>query len=327
MNETTPYLIKKFTCSVVLVLAVLTLMNCGKARVDIHHDTGKNWNYPKTVAVLPFFYDSSLDQNKDTSSMFREAFFNYFSYLGYNDLALGSIDRKLKPIIRTGVPINDISNTQLLKVLGVDAVVRGSILNATNFTAGIYAETSIEANLEMIDLRTNKVLWNTKHTESDTSGILTPSLVDLIDDQANNSKVNEAYSRVAESFVLKILAKIPDPASLRHKEVRLPQIEYVEANIKRNNKLQPNDLIYVSMQGESDLIGHFDIGSFKTGIPMKEVSPGLYTGSYRIKKGDRIDSALIIASLSTKNGLTAKKFYKKALATKETQTKALPEKK
>ena len=51
---------------------------------------------------------------------------------------------------------------------------------------------------------------------------------------------------------------------------------------------------------------------------MKEVSPGLYTGSYRVKKGDRIDNALIVTSLSNEEGLTAKKFYKKALAVKET---------
>ena len=52
---------------------------------------------------------------------------------------------------------------------------------------------------------------------------------------------------------------------------------------------------------------------------MKEVSPGLYTGSYRIKEGDLIDGALIISSLSNKKGLTAKKFYKKTLAIKKTQ--------
>ena len=45
---------------------------------------------------------------------------------------------------------------------------------------------------------------------------------------------------------------------------------------------------------------------------MKEVSPGLYTGNYRVKKGDKIDNALIITSLSNEEGLTAKKFYKKA---------------
>ena len=51
---------------------------------------------------------------------------------------------------------------------------------------------------------------------------------------------------------------------------------------------------------------------------MKEVLPGLYTGNYRVKKGDKIDNALIVTSLSNEEGLTAKKFYKKGLATKET---------
>ena len=227
--------------------------------------------------------------------------------------------------MKTGVTVDDISTGQLMKVLEVDAVIRGHVINSTNFTAGIYAETSIEAKLEMIDLRTDTVLWDTKHTELDSSGIATPSLVDMIKDQADNSMTSESYHKIAETFALKILSKIPDPASLRHNEVRLPQIASVETNIKGNYKLRPNDLIYVSMEGESDLVGHFDIGNFKTGISMKEVSPGLYTGSYRVKKGDKIDNALIVTSLSNEEGLTAKKFYKKALAIKETQ--ALPEKK
>ena len=177
----------------------------------------------------------------------------------------------------------------------------------------------------MVDLRTNEVLWDTKHNEINSSGIGTLSLVDMIEDQANNSMTSDSYHQIAETFALKILSKIPDPASLRHNEVRLPQITSVETNIKGNYKLRPNDLIYVSMKGESGLVGHFDIGNFKTAMPMKEVSPGLYTGSYRVKNGDKIDNALIITSLSNEEGLTAKKFYKKALAIKEAQP--VPEKK
>mgnify|MGYP004171488307 FL=1 len=150
--------------------------------------------------------------------------------------------------------------------------------------------------------------------ELDTSSIVTPSLVDMIEDQAANSEIGEAYHRIAESFVLKVLAKVPDPANLRREEIRLPRIASIETNIKGNNKLRPNDLIYVSMEGESELAAHFDIGSFQTRIPMKEVAPGLYTGSYRIKKGDRSDNALVIGSLTNKKGLTAKKFYKRGLA-------------
>ena len=311
---------KKFRCAAALALVALISTSCGKVRVDVHHETGKNWNYPETVAVLPFSYDSAIKDGNYTRSILRKVFLNYFSYLGYNDLPLDTVDLKLEPVIKTGVAINDISNGQLMKILGVDAVIRGHIINSTNFTAGIYAETSIEAKLEMIDLRTNEVLWDTEHMELDSSGIGTLSLVDMIEDQTINSETGVAYHQVAESFALKVLAKIPDPASLRHNEIRLPRIESVEANIKGNNKLQPNDLVYVSMEGEPALTGHFDIGSFKTGVPMKEISPGLYTGSYRIQKGDLIDGALIIASLSNKKGLTAKKFYKKALAVKETLT-------
>ena len=318
------YSIKKFTCAAGLALAALIITSCGKVKVDVHHETGKSWNYPETVAVLPFSYDPAIEDGDYTRSILRKTFLNYFSYLGYNDLPLNTIDLKLEPVIKTDVAVKDIPNDQLMKILGVDAVIRGHIINSTNFTAGIYAETSIEASLEMIDLRTNKALWNTKHMELDSSGIGTLSLVDMIKDQAKNSEAKAAYHQVAESFSMKVLAKIPDPASLRHNEISLPSIRSVEANIK-GNKLQPNDLIYVSMEGESALVGHFDIGSFKTRIPMKEVSPGLYTGSYRIKKGDLIDGALIITSLSNKKGLTAKKFYKKALAIKETQ--ALSEKK
>jgi len=201
-----------------------------------------------------------------------------------------------------------------MKILGTDAVIRGRLINATNITAGVYAETSIEAKLEMIDLRTDELLWETEHMELDTSSIVALSLVDMIEDQAANSEIGEAYHRIAESFVLKVLAKVPDPANARREEIRLPRIASIETNIKGNSKLRPNDLIYVSMEGESELAAHFDIGSFQTRIPMKEVAPGLYTGSYRIKKGDRSDNALVIGSLTNKTGLTAKKFYKRGLA-------------
>ncbi|MBT6600777.1 MAG: hypothetical protein HOB32_03810 [Nitrospina sp.] len=311
--------IKRFKYLATATFAVFIFTGCGKVDVDIFQETGKSWDYPKTVAIVPFSYDLKIKKINNTHSILRKTFFNYFSYLGYNDIPLNTVDLKLAPIIQSGTSINNVPNAQLMKILEVDAIIRGKIINATNFTAGIYAETSIEAKLEMVDLRSNKVMWDTQHLELDSSGIATPSLVDMIEDQAANSEVDLAYHKIAESFALKVLAKIPDPASLRYNKINLPHIESVEANIRGNNELQPNDLVYVTMEGEPALLGHFDIGSFKTRIPMKEVSPGLYTGSYRIKKGDLIDGALIITSLSDNKGLTAKKFYKKALATKATE--------
>ena len=297
----------------VVGLMLIAIISCGKANVQVYHDVESNSDYPRSVAVLPFSYDSSIVESKRPHKILRDLFFNYFSYLGYTDLPLNIVDLEVGTIIEPGDSIKDIPISELRKVLKVDAVIRGHVIDATNFTAGIYAETSIKAKLEMIDLRTEEVLWETEHDELSNSSIVTPSVIDLIKRQTANSEIKEAHHKVAESFIVKVLEKIPDPSRVRQEEVSLPRIISVEANIRGNDRLRSNDLIYVSMQGDPGLNAYFDIGSFKTGIAMKEVSPGLYTGSYRVKKGDRIGSSLILASLTSKAGLTAKKFFKKAM--------------
>ena len=297
----------------VVGLMLIAIISCGKANVQVYHDVESNSDYPRSVAVLPFSYDSSIVESKRPHKILRDLFFNYFSYLGYTDLPLNIVDLEVGAIIEPGDNIKDIPISELRKVLKVDAVIRGHVIDATNFTAGIYAETSIKAKLEMIDLRTEEVLWETEHDELSNSSIVTPSVIDLIKRQTANSEIKEAHHKVAESFILKVLEKIPDPSRVRQEEVSIPRIISVEANIRGNDRLRSNDLIYVSMQGDPGLNAYFDIGSFKTGIAMKEVSPGLYTGSYRVKKGDRIGSSLILASLTSKAGLTAKKFFKKAM--------------
>ena len=308
------YFPKEFRWLIGLVLIAFIGTGCGTAKVQVYQYVDAETNYPRSVAILPFSYDSEIAEGKRPHRILREVFFSFFSYLGYSDLPLDTIDRKVAPTIKAGVNLNDLSNSQLREMLGTDAVIRGHVMNATNFTAGIYAETSIKAKLKMIDLRTDEVMWETEHNELNHSSIVMPAVIDLIKDQVDNFEVREAYYKAAESFTLKVLKQVPDPSSVRQNEVHLPRIESIEANILGNSKLQPNDLIYVSMEGESGLTAHFDIGSFKSHIAMKEVSPGLYTGSYRVKKGDIIDNALIIGCLTSKQGLTAKKFYKGAMA-------------
>jgi len=305
---------KSFKWVIGLVLIALIGVGCGKANVQVYQDVGPTLDYPRTVAILPFSYDPGIDEPKRPDTILRKLFYNYFSYLGYTDLPLGVVDQKLADVVKLENDIRDIPASKLRKIIGTDAVVRGHVINATNFTAGIYAETSIKAKLEMIDLRTGEVLWETEHNELSNSSIAAPSIVDMIRGQTANSEVKKAYHKVAESFAIKVLEKIPDPSEIRHGEVSLPHILSVEANIQGNSNLQSNDLVYVSMEGDPGLTAHFDIGSFKTGVAMKEISPGLYTGSYRIKKGDRVSNALIVTSLTSKEGLTAKKFYKRAVA-------------
>ena len=298
-----------------LVLSALLVSGCGTAKVKIYQQADSDAAYPKTVAVLPFSVNLEIAEGKRPHRILRKVFSNFFSYLGYTDLPLDKVDHKLARLIKTGVNPADLPNDQLRKILETDAVIRGHVIDATNYTGGVYAETSIQAKIELVDLRSGEVLWETEHTELNSSGIAAPGMVDLINEQIENYEIKKAYHKAAESFAVKVLDQVPDPASTRQNSVRLPRIDSIETNIRARNQLRPNDLIYVSLRGDAGLTAYFDIGSFKSYLPMKEISPGLYTGSYRIQKGDKLNSgALIIGCLKDKQGLTAKKFYKEAMA-------------
>ena len=145
------YFQKSFKWIIGTVLVVLIGAGCGRAHVQVYHDVESNWDYPRTVAILPFSYDSEIPESKRPHIILRKLFFNYFSYLGYTDLPLNTVDLKVASTKKLEDNLDNIPNSELRKMLGTDAIIRGHVLNATNFTAGIYAETSIRAKLEMID--------------------------------------------------------------------------------------------------------------------------------------------------------------------------------
>jgi len=302
-----------------VLVCSLVLASCSPPKVQVSKFLVNETASPKSVAILPFTLEENIkDKEKELPHIiFREVFYNNFSFLGYNDLPLDEIDQKLH---HAGVQIEDASKLryrELREILGVDAVIRGHILEANNFTGGLHAETLLHAKIEMMDLKTGNSLWEADHTEMFYSGIASPTIVDIIQEQVENADVDQAYRKNAEMFSQRILAQIPDPAGKRLNEVQLPTITSIETNIHPNQKLKPDDSIYVSMRGQPKLTATFDIGSWRTSIPMKEISPGLYTGSYVIKAGDKVLNAFIIGTLKNLKGLASKKYFKTALATTE----------
>lgn len=293
----------------------ILLAGCGTVDLEIRQGHTSSNMQPHSVAILPFTLEAPDPEKVSPHELFRDCFYNYFSYLGYVDLPLKTVDQKLSQAgLTDSSKILELSREELRKILGVDAVIRGRVLSASNFTGGIHAETSIKAKIDMLDLRTGDTLWETEHKEMAYSGILSPTIVEIIQDQMDNVKVHQAYFKAAEMFSLNIMKEIPDPADSWNEEIHLPKITSIETNLKPNLKLNSNDRIYVNMKGDPGLTGYFDIGSWKSNIPLKEIVPGLYTGSYTIKASDDVSSSLIIGTLKNKNGLTGKKFYKDGMA-------------
>ncbi len=295
----------------VVLVASFLLTGCTNTVNLKTHQVLANNDLPLTVAILPFTKDADIPAEEGPDWLLREVFFNYFGYEGYTDIPLEEVDRRLK---KSGhkTDIREIPASELRKALGVDAVIYGHILAANNFTGGIYAETRIKAQLSMTDLRSGEELWEMEHTEVDSSGILQSSVVTIIQDQSANLEVYDAYYKVAETFVNKVIDQIPDPAQARMAGVKLPHIKNIQTNIQQDKFFAAHDIIQVRIIGNPGLTAQFDIGSWKTGIPMQEITPGRYEGSYKIQPEDQVDKVLIIGSLKNKEGFIGKKVYRSA---------------
>ena len=152
----------------------ILLAGCGTVDLEIRQGYTNSNMQPRSVAILPFTLEEPDPEEVSPHELFRTCFYNYFSYLGYVDLPLKTVDQKLS---RAGLTdsnkILELSPEKLRRILGVDAVIRGRVLSASNFTGGIHAETSIKAKIDMLDLRTGDILWETEHKEMIYSGIMT----------------------------------------------------------------------------------------------------------------------------------------------------------
>jgi hypothetical protein len=306
-------LLQKIFIFIFLISSLLS--GCGGVELKVSKTLDHPNIHPKTVAILPFMLTGSAPKSVPVHKLFRECFFNYFSYLGYVDIPLETIDSKLQAAgMLKYKKVFELSPERLRDILGVDAVVKGQVLDTSNFTGGIHAETSIQAKIVMLDLRTGENLWETEHTESTYSGILSPTIVEIIQDQMENVKVYKALYKTAELFSIGMMKEIPDPTGVWQEKIRLPEIISIETNLKPNQKLQPNDQIYVNLKGDSGLKGFFGIGSWKSNIPLKEIVPGMYSGNYIVQEQDEVSSALIIGTLKNSQGLAGKRFYKSGVA-------------
>ena len=306
------FLLKIFFFTVLLSMFV---GGCGTVEVKVRKNLNHPNIHPKTVAVLPFTLAGPTPEGVSVHRVFRKCFFNYFSYLGYLDMPLETVDKKLQMAgMKKFKQVLELSPERLKEILGVDAVIKGRVLDTSNFTGGIHAETSIKGKLEMVDLRTGEILWETDHTERTYSGILSPTIVEIIQDQVENAKVHQALFKTAEMFSIGVIKEIPDPSEIWPGGIRLPKIISIETNLKPNQKLKPKDRIYVNLKGDPGLKGTFGIGSWKSNIPLREITPGMYSGSYVIQEMDEISSALIIGTLRNSQGLEGKRFYKNGMA-------------
>lgn len=111
-----------------------------------------------TVAVLPF-YNATNDVGGAAS--LREDFQKRLQNRHYKFMSLKEVDEIL--LNRMGITLGDqlemTDPIELGKVLGVDGLVYGYVLNFDDITTGVYNVKKVRAGFKLVDARTGQALW------------------------------------------------------------------------------------------------------------------------------------------------------------------------
>jgi hypothetical protein len=66
--------------------------------------------------------------------------------------------------------------------------------------------------------------------------------------------------------------------------------------------LRPGDLVTITVKGQPKARGTFSIGDVAMAVPLREEEAGVYTGTYRVRAGDRAVKAPVAVELVTAGG-------------------------
>ena len=195
---------------------LLFFSSCAEKSIDIVHPEFSRYR-PRMVAVLPM---DNMSPDLDATPLIRPIVHQRLIYKGYQCLDLKKIDQILK---ENGVMISHdvymFTSEELGELLGVDALVYGTVTEFTKHYALVYSDIIVGIRLEMVDARTGEVLWKSEHTASENTLVESLWLASQFDNQQDALAAVLAYNAAftmlsqyrpyAEEAVKKSLVSLP----------------------------------------------------------------------------------------------------------------------
>ncbi|GFO55640.1 tetratricopeptide repeat domain protein [Geomonas sp. Red276] len=287
---------------VLLLVVTLFLAACAPT-LKMEQHTGKlqlkDDELPRQVAILPF---SNATQEPGIDAIVRRNFANHFSSKAYLDVKLPVVDEKLVLMEKTtGKKPDQATPAELSAALGADGLLYGKVTDYNRVWAGVYSQFGVEAEVWLVNARTGKEVFRFRESvRYHEGGIPTSPLSIVVTAVSTAMNLREIQKvRMVNELCYKFMEKIPAPQSLA--QDGRPRVKEVLTNAA-DGPFGPRKVIHVGLEGEPGLVGSFDIGSFKKGIPMKEVKPGIYSGEYAVLPGDTTSDMPITVTLSRPGG-------------------------
>ena len=301
MKRLIPYL--ALTCILILPLLTgcaptLKVEQYGKGSKEINQD-----EFPRQVAVIPFTNET---EEPGLDVLIRRNFANHFSSKAYLDVKLPIVDEKLIHLEKaSGKAVKDTTPQELAAALGVDGLLFGKVTDYKKVYTGVYSQLSVEAEVWLVNARTGQELFRLRESVSYHEGGIPLSplsvVVTVVSTAMNLRDIQKV--RMVNELCYKFMEKIPSPTTMASVAGR-PVIREVLTNAI-DGPFGPKRVIKVGLQGDPGLVATYDLGSFKKGLPMKELQPGIYAGEYAVLPGDSTRDMPITLTLIRPGGYEA----------------------
>jgi hypothetical protein len=285
-----------------LIILTLLLTACAptlKMEQNLGNQQVSDEKLPRQVAILPFV--NGTDE-PEIDKLVRRTFANHFAAKNYQDLKLPVVDEKLVQFEKaSGKKAAEASPRELAAALGCDGLIYGRVIDYKRVYAAVYSQFGVETEIWMVNAKTGKEVFRIKkEVRYHEGGIPTSPLsivVTVVSTAMNLRDIQKV--RLVNELSYKLTEQVPGPKSLGA-EAR-PAIKEVLTNAAEG-PFGVRKVIKAGLEGEPGLVATFDIGTFRKGVPMKEVKPGIYAGDYAVLPGDSVRDMPVTVTLSRPGG-------------------------
>jgi hypothetical protein len=285
-----------------LVILILLVTACAPT-LKVEQHAGdlqlKDQDLPRRVAILPF---ANGTDEAGLETVVRRNFANHFSSKNYLDLKLPVVDEKLVLFEKSsGKKVEQATPQELSAALAADGLLYGKVTGYNKIYAGVYSQLAVEAEVWLLNAATGKELFRFKESVRYHEGGLPLSplsaAVTVVSTAMNLREIQKV--RMVNELCYKFMEKIPAPKTLA--SGARPVIREILTNAAEG-PFGSKRVIKAGLEGEPGLVGTFDIGNFRKGLPMTEAKPGIYTGEYAVLPGDDTRDMPITVTLSRPGG-------------------------
>lgn len=210
--------LKSLLALITVICVVPVFLSCSSFSSQRAYDSGsaawlsKDAPLP-SVAVMPF---DNLTSDEEIGSLVRKSFYNHFSSKNYRDIELSAVDRGLESIQKSKSGAwRDVPPETLGKYLHADFVIYGKVRDFQKLFLGIYSQLALTVEVEMVDCRNGKGVWQKTETGRSHDGGIPFELWSLMSATARSALLmqQERTLDLVERISRALTAEIPEPAA------------------------------------------------------------------------------------------------------------------